>query len=102
MDFLLNKKSWIVPAAATIAAGDEVQTEIVNGAGRYIYSSSDESVLTVDEQGAVTAVAPGVARLSAVAGDGTTITSLEYRIVASKRCAVRIKSVCLLNAPKIH
>ena len=50
----------VEPATAELAVG-EIRALTASGAGRYLWSSSDETVATVDEQGTVTAVAPGTA-----------------------------------------
>ena len=70
----------VTPASATLTEG-EVLALHASGAGKYVWSSSDENVVTVDETGTLTAVAAGTA----------VITVSDGQQKSSAQCAVTVE-----------
>jgi len=70
----------VEPASMELAVG-EIRALTASGAAGYMWSSSDETVATVDEQGGVTAVGTGVA----------TITVTDKWEEHSARCEVTVR-----------
>lgn len=81
VDTLLAQKSWIVPAAATIAEKATLQMALKNASGAVKFESTNPSVITVDANGLVTAVAKGTAAVKATDSKGT-IQTLDINVGA--------------------
>lgn len=82
VDTLLAKKSWIVPAAATIGEKQNLQIAMKNAVGNVRFESTNPSIFTVDATtGLVTAVSKGTAAVKATDTKGT-IQSLEINVGA--------------------
>ena len=81
VDTLLTQKSWIVPAAATIAEKATLQMSLKNASGAVKFESTNPSVFTVSENGLVTAVAKGTAAVKATDSKGT-IQTLDINVGA--------------------
>lgn len=77
---LLEKKAWLVPAAATIAEKSTLQVNLKNAVATK-FESSNPAVLTVNDSGLVTAVAKGTATIKATHASGVT-SSLDYNVGA--------------------
>lgn len=77
---LLNKAVFLVPAAATIAPGENVIMKLKNADGAVKFTSANTAVATVDVGGAVTAVATGDTTISATDAKGRTSTSLTISV----------------------
>ena len=77
---LLNKAVFLVPAAATIAPGENVLMKMKNADGAVKFTSANTAVATVDVGGAVTAVATGDTTISATDAKGRTSTSLTISV----------------------
>ena len=80
VDSLLSKKTWIVPAAATMDIGGTVSTSIVNGSGAYTFTSSNPEVATIDNSGVVKGIAKGTTVITAKDSSGGIVTSLDYNV----------------------
>ena len=63
-----------------------------------IWSSDNEEVATVDENGKVTAVAAGTAMITVVTEDGEKMAGCEVTVTAAKEESVSVNSVNLNNA----
>ena len=81
VDTLLAKKSWIVPAAATIAEKENLQMALKNAEGTVKFESTNPAIFTVDANGLVTAVAKGTAAIKATDSKGT-IQTLDINVGA--------------------
>lgn len=82
VDTLLAKKSWLVPAAATIGEKSNLQMTLKNAMGAVKFESSNPAILSVDANGLVTAVAKGTAQLKATDSVGT-VQSLDINVGAA-------------------
>lgn len=80
VDYLMSKKMWLVPTAITLPTGGSVNVAVMNGRAPYKFTSSNPSVLTVTDAGAVSAVANGTANISVTDADGKSLTSLDYNV----------------------
>jgi len=80
VDSLLAKKSWIVPAAATLEVGATQQFSLKNAQGSVRFESSDSNIATVSEQGLMTAKAQGTITVKAVDASGNAVTSLDINV----------------------
>lgn len=74
-------------SSVRISAGFEHQLEILNASGEILWFSSDDSVATVDEDGLVTAVAPGECQIQAFINEhlmscDVTVTSEVYHLIS--------------------
>ncbi len=83
VDHLLNKNMWMVPSAATIAKGGSINLSVMNATGSVTYASSNPAVLTVGNDGILTAVADGSAKVTATDSSGKTVSSLDFHVGAS-------------------
>ena len=82
VDMLLNKKAWIVPAAATIEEKGSVQLAMKNASGAVKFESSNPAVATVNDKGLLTAVTKGTVTVKATDAKGTTAQSLDINVGA--------------------
>ncbi len=74
VDALIAKKAWLVPAAATLAEKTTQQFTLKNATGSVKFESTNPSVITVDANGLVSAVAKGTAAIKATDATGTVQT----------------------------
>lgn len=81
VETLLTKKAWLIPAAATIAEKSTLQMSLKNSEGAVKFESLNPSVLTVDANGVVTAVAKGTTQIKATDAKGT-VQSLDINVGA--------------------
>ncbi|MCC2679123.1 MAG: protease [Pseudobdellovibrio sp.] len=79
---LLAKKPFLVPAAATIAESGSVQLTLKNAVASK-FESSNSSILTVDNNGLVKAVAKGTATIKATDANGVVTESLDINVGAA-------------------
>lgn len=84
VDALLNKKAWLVPAARTLEVNGTTKISMVNGEAPFKFTSSQPTIVKVDEQGNVTGVAEGTANITVVDSKGTSLTSLDYNVGKAK------------------
>lgn len=82
VDAVLSKKMTLVPAAATIAPGDSLNFQVLYGKAPFTYSSNNPSVATVDNTGALKAVANGAAVISVKDASGQTASTLNINVGA--------------------
>ncbi|MCX7979054.1 MAG: S8 family serine peptidase [Bdellovibrionaceae bacterium] len=80
VDHLLSKKPWLVPAAATIDENASLTIKMKNGRAPIQFTSSNPSVISVDNNGVVRAVGKGTAQITAKDADGVTVTSLDIHV----------------------
>jgi thermitase len=78
---LLAKKAFVVPAAATIAEKGTLQLTLKNATAT-AYESSNPAVLTVDNNGLVTAVGKGTATVKVTDSTGAITKSLDLNVGA--------------------
>jgi thermitase len=79
VESLLDKKAWLVPAAATVAI-DATQQFAVKNAQAVRFESSDANIATITEQGLLTGKAQGVVTVKAIDASGQQIQSLDINI----------------------
>lgn len=80
VDHLLAKKMWLVPAAATLAENGSATVSVMNGKAPFKFTSSNPAIISVDDSGAVKAVAKGVAQITVTDAEGKSVTSLDYLV----------------------
>lgn len=80
VDALLEKKSWIVPAAATLAVDATQQFAMKNAQGAVKFESSDANIATISESGLLTAKAQGTVTIKATDAAGNTVSSLDINV----------------------
>jgi thermitase len=73
----------VVPQAATIAPESTLQFTAWGGKGPYQYSSSSESVATIDSKGLLTAKGEGEVNVTVTDGTGKTNQSLRVRVAVA-------------------
>lgn len=71
----------VEPALVELNVG-EIRALTASGAEGYVWSSSDPAVVTVDEQGSVTAVAPGTATITVKDADDKASARAEIKVFA--------------------
>lgn len=76
---LLAKKPFLVPSAATIAENGSLQLALKNAVPAK-FESSNSSILTVDNNGLVKAVAKGTATVKATDANGVVTQSLDINV----------------------
>lgn len=86
VDALLNKKMYLVPAAATLKMDEMMQLQVMNGVAPYSFTSSSSAV-SVDVNGMVKAVAQGNAVITAKDANGITAASLDFNVGAASQPA---------------
>lgn len=84
VDHLLAKKPLVYPAAGTIGEKQTLQLNVMNMGQGVTYTSSNPSVLTVNESGLVTAVASGSAQITAKDSSGATASTLDIYVGAGQ------------------
>ncbi len=80
VDHLLNKKMWLVPAAATLEPSASMNLSVMNGKAPFTMTSSNPGVLTIDNTGAIKAVSKGTVVITVKDGTGSTVNSLDYNV----------------------
>lgn len=80
VDHMLNKNTWLVPAAATVAKGETINVNVMNGKAPFKFETSNASIITVSDAGVVTAVADGAATIKVTDADGKVAQSLDYNV----------------------
>ncbi|MFN8792311.1 MAG: S8 family serine peptidase [Bdellovibrionales bacterium] len=83
VDHLMAKKPWIFPAAATLAANDTLQLNVMNMGRDVTYTSSNPAAVTVDASGVVKAVANGTAKITAQDSAGASASTLDINVGAA-------------------
>lgn len=82
VDTLMSRKMWMVPAGATINAGETQALTVMNGAAPFKFASSNPTALTVDENGVVSVAASATAGQSAIItatdANGQSVSSVEF------------------------
>ena len=84
VDALLAKKSWMVPAAATLAVDATQQFAMKNAQGAVKFESSDANIATIDESGLLTAKAQGTVTIKATDAAGNSVSSLDINVGATQ------------------
>ena len=79
---LVDKKPWMVPAAATIAEKGTLQLAMKNASGAVTFVSSNPAVATVDATGVLTAVTKGSVTVKATDASGASVESLDINVGA--------------------
>jgi thermitase len=77
-EHLIAKKKWLVPAAATMPVGASTKVSLMNADGAVKFTSSNPSVLSVDDSGNVGFVAQGSGTITATDASGQAVTSLDF------------------------
>lgn len=78
---LMDKKAWVVPAAASIAANATQQFTMKNASGAVKWESSNPAAATIDAAtGLLTGVANGTATVKATDAAGNTVSSLDINV----------------------
>lgn len=80
VDHLLNKNLWLVPAAATVAKGANLNLSVMNGTAPFKFESSNPAIITVNEAGVMTAVADGKATIKVTDAAGKVAQSLDMNV----------------------
>lgn len=80
VDTLLKKDMWLVPAAATLAANDKLDMNVMNGVAPYKFVSSNPAAATVTDQGQITAVADGMTTIKVTDSKGRMAQSLDINV----------------------
>lgn len=78
VDHLLEKKMWMVPAAATLEDNVPMTLQVMNAQGPVTFASSNPAIVSVDEKGVVSAMGKGSARITVTDGNGRTVTSSDF------------------------
>jgi thermitase len=82
VDAVLNKKAIMVPNAASMAVGDKVSFQVLNGKAPFKFVSSNASVATVADDGTLTAASNGTTTVSVTDAAGVTATTLNINVGA--------------------
>lgn len=80
VDTLLNKNIWLVPAAATLAANDKLDMNVMNGVAPYKFESSNPAAATISDSGQITAVADGATTIKVTDSKGRVAQSLDINV----------------------
>lgn len=81
VDTLLEKKPWVVPAAASIAANETQQFSMKNASGAVKFESTNPAVATIDAStGLLTAVTNGTTTVKATDAAGNEVSSLDINV----------------------
>lgn len=80
VDTLINRKAWVVPAAATVAEKSTLQFAMKNANGAVKFESSNPSVATINEQGLLTAVSKGTITIKTMDAHGAVAQSLDINV----------------------
>lgn len=101
VDHLLSKKPLVYPAAATIPVQETLQLGVMNMGSGLVFTSSKPEVLTVNEQGLVTAVANGVAQVTVQDAAGATASTLDLIVGkgdgGAGQCPLGSEKLCELS-----
>ncbi|AZZ37398.1 protease [Bdellovibrio sp. qaytius] len=77
---LLDKKAWIVPAAATLAVDATQQFAMKNASGVVRFESSDSNIATITPEGLLTAKAAGTVTVKGTDAAGNAVSSLDINV----------------------
>lgn len=77
---LLDKQSWMVPAAATVAVDATQQFAMKNASGAVKFESSDANVATITEEGLLTGKVQGTVTIKATDASGRSVSSLDINV----------------------
>ncbi len=77
---LLDKQSWIVPAAATVAVDATQQFAMKNSSGAVKFESSDANIATITEEGLLTGKVQGTVTIKATDASGRSVSSLDINV----------------------
>lgn len=77
---LLDKQSWMVPAAATLAVDATQQFAMKNAQGAVKFEVSDSNIATISESGLLTAKAQGTVTVKATDAAGNAVSSLDINV----------------------
>lgn len=77
---LLDKQSWVVPAAATIAVDATQQFAMKNASGAVKFESSDANIATITEAGLLTGKVQGTVTIKATDASGRSVSSLDINV----------------------
>ncbi len=80
VDHLLNKKMWLVPAAATMDENTSMNLSVMNGTAPFTMTSSNPGILSIDNTGAIKAVSKGTVVITVKDAAGSTVNSLDYNV----------------------
>ena len=80
VDAVLSKKMVVVPAAATVGAGETINVSALYGKAPFKFASSNSSVGTIADNGTFTAVANGSTTITVTDADGKTASSLNFNV----------------------
>jgi thermitase len=82
VDTVLGKKTTLVPAAATLTAGETLNLKALYSEGPYKFASSNPAAATVTDLGEVKALTNGVTRISVTDAAGRKASTLDINIGA--------------------
>lgn len=77
---LLDKQSWMVPAAATLAVDATQQFAMKNASGAVKFESSDANIATITEAGLLTAKVQGTVTIKGTDASGRSVSSLDINV----------------------
>ncbi len=77
---LLDKQSWMVPAAATVAVDATQQFAMKNASGAVKFESSDANIATITEEGLLTGKVQGTVTIKATDASGRSVSSLDINV----------------------
>lgn len=77
---LLDKQSWMVPAATTLAVDATQQFTVKNAQGAVKFESSDANIATISESGLLTAKAQGTVTVKGTDASGNVVSSLDINV----------------------
>ncbi|MFS4460737.1 S8 family serine peptidase [Bdellovibrio sp. HCB2-146] len=80
VDAVISKKMVVVPAAATVGAGETIAVSALHGKAPFKFASSNSSVGTIADNGTFTAVANGSTTITVTDADGKTASSLNFNV----------------------
>ena len=89
----------VTPETAATGESTEIDEKVAKAAGKLTieWTSSDESVATVDETGTVTAVAAGEANVTASVKDADIAASTHIKVVVTPTGVVALESIDLVT-----
>ncbi|MBK9321845.1 MAG: S8 family serine peptidase [Bdellovibrionaceae bacterium] len=82
VDVVISKKMTLVPAAASVATGGTINFEVWSGKAPFKFVSSNPSVASVTDAGAMTAASNGTAKITVTDASGATATTLDINVGA--------------------
>lgn len=82
VDAVMSKKMTLVPAAATIAAGEKINFQVWQGQAPFRFSSSNPSVASVTDSGELTGSNNGTTIVTVTDASGKTAATLDINVGA--------------------